>query len=194
VAHTLGIEEPVIYSRGDYGKDIHAAATDSPALLAGYDALTCSDKLELAFRLGRVMSYLRPGRATVASCPSSVLKSAMLACYSLRSPEATIPDPDGVVEKFKAAIEDEGDSLRYQLTELVSHISQEHPSLNLSRWVRTLGRTADRVGLVLCGDLPTALRCLSDTGDQDAVAHLLSFAVSADHMQLRRSLGISIEV
>lgn len=194
VAHVLGVAEPAIYSRGDYGRVIHVAALKAPTLLAGYDMLTCTDKIELAFHLGRAMSYLRPGRAIVAGCPRSILKSAMLACYSLRSPEVSVPDPDGKIEEFKSTIQEIDPSLRYQVTELVAHISQEHPNLNLSRWVRTLNRTADRVGLLLCGDLPTALRCVGESGDQESRTHLFSFGVSAEHMQLRQALGLSIDV
>ena len=194
VAHTLDVEEPEIYTQDDYGRTIHVAALAKPALMVGSATLKCNDKLELAFRLGRSMSFLRPGRAVVAGCPSNVLKSAMLACYSLRSPNASVPDPDGKVAAFKTAIEGGGDMLRHQVTELVSHISQEHPTLNLSRWVRTLSRTADRVGLLLCGDLPTALRCVSESTDQDAITQLTAFAVSASHIQLRHMMGLSIEV
>jgi CheY-like chemotaxis protein/tetratricopeptide (TPR) repeat protein len=194
VAHVLGVDEPAIFTHESYGRTIHVAALATPVLMVGKQTLECTDKLELAFRLGRAMSFLRPGRAVAASCPSSILKSAMLACYALRSPNATVPDPDGNVAAIKATIKRRDDMLRHQLTELVSHISQEHPSLNLSRWVRTLNRTADRVGLLLCGDLPTALRCLSETSDQDASNHLIAFAVSASHIQLRHMMGLSIEV
>ncbi len=194
VAHTLGVHEPAVYTHADYGRVIHVAALEKPALMVGRQTLECSDKLELAFRLGRAMSFLRPGRAVVAGCPTRTLKNAMLACYSLRSPRASVPDPDGEVEKFKVMISQGDESVQDQLVELVSHISQEHPSLNLSRWVRTLNRTADRVGLLLCGDLLTSLRCLADASDTKITHQLIAFAVSDSHMQLRQSMGLSVEV
>ena len=152
VAAELGIPEPTIYSRADYGHEIHAAALKTPILLAGYEAVTCTDKLELAFRLGRAMSFLRPGRAVAAGCPSRVLKSAMMACYSLGAPGARVPDADGSIREFREAIEKLDSAVQYQALELVAHISQEHPTLNLSRWTRSLARTANQCGLLLCGD------------------------------------------
>lgn len=194
IAHSLGVAEPAIVTHEDYGRVVHLATVSSPVLMVGKETLACADKLELAFRLGRAMSFMRPGRAVAASFPSSVLKSAMLACYSLRSPNATVPDPDGTVGEFKTRISQADEVLQRQVRELVSHISQEHPSLNLSRWVRTLNRTADRVGMLLCGDLPTALRSLSDPSDTEAANDLIAFAVSPSHIQLRHMMGLSVEV
>jgi hypothetical protein len=194
LARQLGIAEPAIYSRADYGHAIHVAALKTPVLLAGYEAVTCTDKLELACRLGRAMSFLRPGRAVAAGCPSRVLKSAMMACYSLSAPQAKVPDPDGSVRKFRQAIEQLDSTVQYQALELVAHISQEHPTLNLSRWTRSLARTADRCGLLFCGDLPLSMRCQAESLSSNAGTELMAFGLSSRHLRLRAKLGLSIEV
>jgi len=194
IANLLGVPEPTIYSRVDYGQEIHVASLATPVLLAGYDAVTCTDKLELACRLGRAMSYLRPGRAIAAGCQSRVLKNAMMACYSLGAPDANIPDPDGSVGEFRRAIEGLDRTVQYQALELVAHISQERPSLNLSRWTRVLARTADRCGLLMCGDLAMSMSCLGQPLESDAGAQLLSFALSSEHMRLRADMALSISV
>tara|TARA_R110002096_G_scaffold44524_5_gene119754 strand:+ start:17011 stop:20382 length:3372 start_codon:yes stop_codon:yes gene_type:complete len=194
VANVLGVPEPVIYSRVDYGQEIHVASLPTPVLLAGYDAVTCTDKLELACRLARAMSYLKPGRAIAAGCPSRVLKHAMMACYSLGAPSANIPDPDGSVAEFRDAILRLDQTTQYQALELVAHISQEQPSLNLSRWTRVLARTADRCGLLICGDLAMSMACLGQPLGSAPGAELLEFALSSQHMRLRAAMGLSINV
>ncbi len=194
LANVLGVPEPTIYSRVDYGKEIHVASLATPVLLAGYEAVTCTDKLELVCRLGRAMSYLRPGRAMAASCQSRVLKNAMMACYSLGAPNTNIPDPDGSIGEFRSAIQRLDRTSQYQAQELVAHISQDQPSLNLSRWTRVLARTADRCGLLLCGDLAMSMSCLGHPLGSDAGAELLAFGLSSHHMRLRADMGLSIDV
>ncbi len=194
LAGILGVPEPTIYSRADYGRDIHVAALGTPVLLAGYEVVTCTDKLELCCRLGRAMSYLRPGRAIAAGNPSRVLKHAMMACYSIGAPHAKVPDPDGAIAEFRSAIEKLDSVTRSNALEVVAHISHEHPTLNLSRWTRNLARTADRCGLLLCGDLPLSIRCLGESPSTQAVVELLDFGVSSQYMQLRADMGMSIEI
>ena len=53
---------------------------------------------------------------------------------------------------------------------------------------------ADRVGLLLCGDLPAAVRFAADGGVGDAADELIDFAISATHLSLRSQLGLSIDV
>ncbi|KAB2897622.1 MAG: hypothetical protein F9K40_12565 [Kofleriaceae bacterium] len=64
--------------------------------------------------------------------------------------------------------------------------SQDH---NLSRWAQSLGRTADRFGLLVCGDVPVAVRLAgSPAGDGD----LVDFARSEAFLRLRAALGLTV--
>lgn len=194
LAHELGVVAPDIRSHPDYGSMLSVVASTPPTILAGYDVLTSTDKLELCFRLGRAMSYLRPGRAIAAGSPPRTLKSAMLACYALGSPDASIADPDGQLRAFKTALTALDSNRRAQLQELVTRISRDHPTLNLSRWSQKLARTADRVGMVLCGDIPLSKRIACELSDAATGTELLAFAASPQHMQIRRALGLGIDV
>ncbi|HLL23943.1 MAG TPA: hypothetical protein VK427_17515, partial [Kofleriaceae bacterium] len=60
--------------------------------------------------------------------------------------------------------------------------------LNLSVWARSLSRTADRAGMLLCGDVPAAFAGAQEVGDLDR--DLVDFAFSAAHVQLRKQLGL----
>ena len=117
-----------------------------------------------------------------------------MACYSLGVPSANIPDPDGSVGEFRSAIQRLNTTSQAQALELVAHISQEHPTLNLSRWTSILARTADRCGLLLCGDLSMSMSCLGQPLGSGAGAELLGFGLSSQHMRLRADMGLSINV
>jgi hypothetical protein len=77
---------------------------------------------------------------------------------------------------------------------LIDKITAEDKSLNLSRWSRALSRTADRVGLLVCGDVPAAHRFARDGGAEGADHAVLEFALSPSFLRLRSLLGLSIDV
>ena len=68
-------------------------------------------------------------------------------------------------------------------------LSRAGGGLNLSLWARALSRTADRTGMLLCGDVPAAFAGAKEMGDLDR--DLVEFAYSAAHVALRRQLGMS---
>jgi hypothetical protein len=61
--------------------------------------------------------------------------------------------------------------------------------LNLSLWAKALSRTADRAGMLLCGDIPAAFVGARESGELDR--DLVEFAYSPAHVQLRSRLGIA---
>jgi hypothetical protein len=61
--------------------------------------------------------------------------------------------------------------------------------LNLSTWARALTRTADRAGMLLCGDVPAAFAAAREIGELDR--DLVEFAYSAAHVNLRQALGLA---
>ncbi len=194
VAHMLGVAPPRVYLRADFGHQIHVGAVAPPVLLAGDEALAAPERSELSFRLGRAMTYLAPGRALGGSRPSRFLKRTLLAAFSIASPHAPVADPDGTIAEIQRHITLLPAPVQQQVHALVTHISQRSRSLNLSSWARALARTADRIGLLLCGDLPAAVRFALDSGSDNAGEHLVDFAISSAHLGLRNQLGLSIDV
>ena len=65
-------------------------------------------------------------------------------------------------------------------------------TLNLARYARGLARTADRVGLLLCNDLSTAVRIVMASAAPGAENELIDFALSDEYLQAREALGLSI--
>jgi len=194
IAHMLGVAVPPLYVRPDFGHQIHLAAVNPPVLLAGDEALAAPERAELCFRLGRAMTYLVAGRSLGGAQPARILKQAILAAFSAANPSAPIDDPEGLIGEFREAMEYLPDEAQRTVHTLVTSLTEASQSLNLSRWSKALARTADRVGLLLCGDLPAAVRFASDSAGEETHLDLVDFGVSSQHLQLRTALGLSIDV
>jgi CheY-like chemotaxis protein len=193
-AYMLGVPIPPVFVRPDFGHQIHVGALAVPVLLAGDEALTGPERTELSFRLGRAMTYLLPGRALAASRPARLLRAVVLAVFSRLESGAASDDPLGQVAQLQASLDLVAPESLAQAQEVVARITTRSQSLNLSRWVRALGRTANRVGLLLCGDLPAAVRFARDSGTTEGIDDLIDFAVSDSFAALRVHTGLSIDV
>jgi CheY-like chemotaxis protein len=187
----LEVPTPVVYVRSDFGRQIHVGAVDPPVLLAGDDALAAPERGELAFRLARAMTYLWPGRAVGGSRPARLLKRVVLAVFADAAPGAA-PPADVETARAQAALALLPEDARHQARSVVLRLVSRSPQFNLSRWSRGLARTADRAGLVVCGDLPAALRFAADGGSPED--DLVDFAISPQFLALRTELGLSIDV
>lgn len=189
--HMLGVPEPPVYIRGDLDQQIHVGGVNPPVLLVGSEILSTPERLELAFRLGRAMTYLLPGRALGGSHPAGALKRFVLAAYYVKHPELDGP-PE--LAPVIAAVGSLPSAALHQIGALVDELGATQPNLNLSEWRRGLARTANRVGLLLCGDVPASVRFVVDTTGSEAATELLGFASSPAFPALRRALGLSIDV
>ena len=68
-------------------------------------------------------------------------------------------------------------------------LSRSGGGLNLSLWAKSLARTADRAGMLLCGDVPAAFAGAREMGELDR--DLVEFTYSAAHVALRNQLGLA---
>jgi tetratricopeptide (TPR) repeat protein len=189
-AGVLGVEPPPVYRRGDFGAEVSIGGTQPPVLMAGPQALALSDRAALAFRLGRALSSLLPQRCAAATLPARQLKESLLAALLLVSPKIRVEDPDGNAARLRDKLTAGTPQLARELQPLVEKLLK-NGTLNLSRFTRGLTRTADRIGLLLCGDPSVALRLIQDA---DAAAELTSWALSDEHLALRDQLGLSVAV
>ena len=185
-AELLGLTPAPVYAHPDFGADVHVGAADELVLLAGDDALVAPDRPELGFRLARATSYLWPGRAAGASRPARVMRALFLALFREtvgQQVAAAAGDPvSAALDSLDRGVRDQARALAQRLLAR----SQDH---NLSRWAQSLGRTADRFGLLVCGDVPVAMRLAeSPTRDSD----LVDFARSEDFLRLRAALGLTV--
>jgi hypothetical protein len=158
-------------------------------MVAGDDALTSPERPDLAFRVVRALTLLWPGRAVGASRPGRVLRAVLLAVLR----EATggeLGKDESLAPRAAAAVAALPEPVRVAARAAALRLlSRGSAELNLSTWSRSLARTADRAGMLLCGDVPAAFNGAREAGDLDK--DLVEFAFSAAHVNLRRRLGVS---
>ncbi|MCU1282679.1 MAG: response regulator receiver protein [bacterium] len=192
-AQQLGVSAPPVYRRADFTDDTHVGAARPPLLLAGPQALALGDKSALAFRLGRALTYLLPGRAVAGALPSRQLKQTVLAAMTLAHPSLRVDDPDGEIKTIRVALTSTAPTLARDVAPMCERIvAGSQATLNLGRYARGLARTADRVGLLLCNDLSTAVRIVMAAGAPGAENELIDFALSDEYLEAREALGLSV--
>jgi len=187
-ADVLGVPAAPVYARVELGTQIHVIAADPPVLIAGDEALTAPERPELIYRMARAMTFLWPGRAVGASRPGRVLRAIVLAVFREASGSAV-----GIEDPLASSAADVVSTLpatnRVQARATALRLLSRGDGLNLSVWARSLSRTADRAGMLLCGDVPAAFAGAKELGELDR--DLVEFAYSAAHVKLRAQLGLS---
>ena len=187
-ATLLGVDVPAVYSRVELGSQIHVVAADPAVLMAGDDALTSPERPELVFSLVRAMTFLWPGRAVGASRQGRVLRSVVMAVFREAS-GTDVGHDDPLAPRAAAAIAALPGPARVNARAAALRLMSRGDGLNLSLWSRALSRTADRAGMLLCGDIPAAFAGAREVGELDR--DLVDFAFSAAHVQLRAQLGLA---
>ena len=154
-ARLLDVVVPAVFSRPELGNQIHVVAVSPPVLVAGDEALTALERPDLVFQVVRALSLITPGRAVGGSRPGRVLRAAAMAAFGEATGTAA-PAADTAVVAASQQIHDLPSGQRTQLRALAQRFLARGQALDLSAWSRSLVRTADRVGLLLCGDVPAA--------------------------------------
>ena len=83
------------------------------------------------------------------------------------------------------------------LSSLAPWLSENWRTLDLATWRAAAEHTANRAGLLFCGDLGAAVRVLHATRGEAAgpeVLDLMRWSVSEGHLGLREMLGIADSV
>ncbi|MDX2093176.1 MAG: hypothetical protein SFX73_35360 [Kofleriaceae bacterium] len=188
IARVLGVPAPAVYPRVELGKQIHVLATSPSVLVAGDEALTSPERPELVFRLVRAMTFLPPGRAVGASRPGRVMRAVVMATFREAS-GSTVGLEDPLAASAGKALAALSPDARTGARAAALRLLSRGGGLNLTAWARALTRTADRAGMLLCGDVPAAFAGANEMGQLDR--DLQDFAFSAAHVKLRAQLGLS---
>lgn len=193
VAGWMGAPALPIYVVPSLGHEVIMAALPQPSLVVGTLANGDQvDRYELVFRFARALSFRGAGRLVGGSRTGRVLREAIIAALLVAEP--TMIGELGVSG-------DRADHLAFAMQALPAAERQEagllalrcvagHATLNMTAWSRALTATANRIGVMACGDLDAARRVVP-AGD---LPDLLRFWLSPDHMGLRAELGLSIDV
>lgn len=196
-AAILGLSAPILHVEPDRDGGYEHVPAVPPLTVIGRRVLSGRSQLELAFHVGRHLAFYRQEhfvRTLWSAVPDlEELFLAALAVGNVKLPIAE--DLRRRVMPIAAALEpllgvEQVDALRALYLRFV----EEGGRTNLLRWCSAVDRTACRAGLLLAGDLGTALSVLeAEEGRAGPLAKdLLIFTVSDRYAMLRRELGMAL--
>jgi len=200
-AAILGLKPPPIFVDPELNQAIEMIPGVPPNLRVGSRLLSGRTPLEVAFECGRSLACFREEHFVRWLFPGVPdLEDLFLAALSMANPSLPIPPhAKARVAPIAAAIEpvlepQQVDRLRGYFLRFV----EEGGRTNLQRWAHGVDKTACRAGLVLCNDLQTAGKVLSQDeksdhgGPGERMQDLLVFACSDRYFNLRKQLGLAI--
>jgi tetratricopeptide (TPR) repeat protein len=202
-AGVLNVQPPLVFINNEAAVDVEiinlrenlgsgATIMISPAIV--------KDRVQkdVAFVVGRTLALTRADHLVLSRhmVPSPLeLTGIVHAAFKLCQPNTPLPNP-GVYEPylqlFKKALPPQA---LEPLSSLVPWLDEHWRTLDLESWRRGAERTADRAGLLLCGDLGAAVRVIHATrgpAAAEAVIDLCRWSVSEGHLGLRELLGVAV--
>lgn len=189
VCRTLDVTHPLIVRRDELGSDIQAVGTNPSVLLVGDKAIAASNPRELAFRLGRACTLLKPISRLVGWRSPGLLKSYLLAAIRIVDPHSELPPSDEKSDQIERLLLDQSEIIE-GCRPWIEQLQSRNEVLDFTRWQQGIQHTAERVGLVLSTDIRVAGQVLLDM-TIEAETELLDFALSQTHWRLRSKLGFS---
>jgi CheY-like chemotaxis protein/tetratricopeptide (TPR) repeat protein len=150
--------------------------------------------LTLGAAFARVLPYFWAGRAFGIALSTKQLKNVLMAAMKVVAPRLKVEDPSGAIDRIHQRLRATPPEVNQRLAETLQALTKERSSLNVSRWMKSIARSADRWALLVVGDLPTVVAAIPESEREDALADLRPFALSPDHLALRELLGVSVAV
>jgi hypothetical protein len=195
-AAILGLQCPAIYLDKERAGGFEHIPGVPPSTVIGKRVLSGKTQLEQAFLVGRHLTWYRQElylKTLFSAVPD--LEDLFLAALTIGNPGLPIADDmkrrvTPIAQAIQPMLESQQvDALRGCFLRFV----EEGGRTNLQRWSAATDKTAARAGLVLCGDLGTALGLLeAEEGPQGELAKdLLWFSASDRYGKLRRQLGVA---
>jgi golgin subfamily B member 1 len=203
VAQVLNLQiVPRLFLRSDApGGLAHVPGSNPPATVCGSALLSGYSPQDLAFVLGRHLSYYRMEHfiRTLLSSHSE-LKTVLLAALRITG---VSPSPDKNTEATAAALGQRLTAAQVDgLRGVCRRFVEGGARTDIKRWVQTVELTGCRAGFLLCNDLETASRMIqqlptdstADLPPKEKVKEMVLFSVSEEYFRLREVLGIQIQV
>jgi hypothetical protein len=201
-SQVLGIPAPELYVRNDVQAYITSVPAQPPAMIAGQLVLSGFQPHELTFICGKHLTTFLPEHFIRTLFPTQAELTIMLfAGVMLAAPQQPMP-PDMApqirataqeLSRYMQPVQLEG------LRQVVKKFVEGGAKANIKRWNQAVELTACRAGLVVCADLETARKIISqeqqlpgDLSTADKLKELLLFAVSEEYSALRKALGVAV--
>jgi len=204
----LGVALPELYVVPNQPGGLIIAGTEPAASVAGQDFLAGLNPVELRFVAGRhlaayrrehVVAYLLAAAAAAEGRAFGPLLAAWveaaLAVGASGGVEPGAPEVRSLAKRIQAVLQ----PLELELLREAARRIAGPGAGRLAAWLRAVDLTGDRAGLLLCGDLPTAVRMLArmpafapGLSDARRADELLVFGASDAFFRLRRGLGLAL--
>ena len=176
-----------------------------PSLLLGRSLLTGRTEKELAFYIARKLVRMRADQFLLSPAVVSSLdelRVIVAAASKLVHPEFDLPATDlGSVRKYAEFLRRSVQPVALaSASAAIEQIVGEPGRVDLVAWAAGANQSADRAGLLLCGDVVAAIRELLRASEghgsdpEASVKDLIRWSVSTDHLDLREQLGLGTEV
>lgn len=200
-ARALGIACPALYVLEDVEGGIAAVASHEPTTALGPQVLRGLAPRDLAFLAGRHLTYFRPEHQVLIHFPTQgALKGLLLAAVHVAMPAVSsmsnLPPPVANLRgrMSRLLLPDE----RSRLAAAVEKLEARGGKIDLGAWVRSVELTAARAGLLLSGDLRTAVthlrresRAIGGLTLEAKRNDLLAFCGSTAHADLRMTFAVT---
>ncbi len=198
VADVLSIPAPRLALRPDREGGFVAVGTEPPATAVGRTVLSLQRNEDVLFAVGQHLSTWRGDAHLRVLFPDTrALEQLFVAALRLvKSDLAVSPEAEQTGRTLAPYLEPvQFESLRV----VVKRFLAERTTADIKAWSRGLERTAARTGLLMCGDLATAVQSFDDgrlaalgVPASDVVGDLVAWFVSPEHLELRERLGITL--
>jgi tetratricopeptide (TPR) repeat protein len=189
-----------------YEKPDHVGLTnmnvEPPALVVGRDMLGGKSQRELAFQVAKAVTLMRPEFYLASALPSTeYLKTFFFAATSVVTGQVQGENTADIVT-YAHEIQELPTPVLEQVKRAVTAVFDSGRNPDLSAWLRAVDHTSSRAGLLISGDLRTAVACMkmefeggraiSKADMKERVRELILFNISNEYFSLRRDLGLAL--
>jgi len=195
-ATALGARVPPVYF-DQQGKGFRVLPVTPPAFAIGTSLLKGRRETELAFVVGKGIVYLQPEFALSALFSPATLRALVGCARAWADPQNAQPPVDTTKRRRTEAVVKTLERRVVGVDAEILHGAIAHcDESRVADWLAAVARTANRVGLVCCGDVPTASHLCArpitawepPLEGADAILDLALFSVSERYLELRRGL------
>jgi hypothetical protein len=183
-------------SMGQGDAEVVPVALPEPALV--FDRAALAGGMGARFQFGRALALLHVHASLLERGDAPDVRQLFLAAKAIAAPPGARVDAATPVSLVKALGKVMGRKEKKALGALAQRLDND--PLDASAWQHAVLRTADRLGLVVAGDVAAALRVIVDFSGQAPVAdqlnenvralELLRFALSERYLKLRDQVGL----
>ncbi|MDX9719405.1 MAG: hypothetical protein RBU37_01565, partial [Myxococcota bacterium] len=199
MAQVIGvIPTPKLYFNREQPLGMLNGNVDPPGFIVGAD-MQGRNQRELAFIIARQLSMAVPLHYMAGlRLPSETLRFLVLGAMHASTQPASAPMEPNLEAVVKTIVR-MPPPIAVELHKLVKAVIEGRVEVNTSKWLKGVDYTTNRVGLLLCGDLSTAMTAIrndatpvSKLSTSEKEIDLVQFAISDRFFELRSRLKLSI--